>query len=162
MPTADPDGVTENGEPAADRPGVVTVDRRGIHLHASDSDDVVARAVDAAAAAQRVDRTRVDMLRAYAETPRCRRQHLLAYFGDHLDTPCGNCDRCHDDQPVPEGDPAVPVQTRVDHREWGPGTVLDGDDDRITVLFDEHGYRTLSMEAVREHDLLTVHRPDGG
>jgi ATP-dependent DNA helicase RecQ len=28
--------------------------------------------------------------------------------------------------------------------------------DRVTVLFDEHGYRTLSMAAVQEGDLLTI------
>jgi ATP-dependent DNA helicase RecQ len=33
--------------------------------------------------------------------------------------------------------------------------VIDGDDDRITVLFSEYGYRTLSMDAVREHGLLS-------
>jgi ATP-dependent DNA helicase RecQ len=30
------------------------------------------------------------------------------------------------------------------------------EDDRLTVLFDEEGYRTLSLQAVREHDLLAL------
>lgn len=135
---------------------VITMGRSGVRTDGADPDDAVRRAGEAAASAERVDRTRVDMLRAYAETLRCRRQHLLAYFGDHLDGPCGNCDRCHADEPLPHGESAVPVQTNVDHREWGSGVVLDGDDDRITVLFDDYGYRTLSVQAVREHDLLTI------
>jgi len=43
----------------------------------------------------------------------------------------------------------------VRHREWGPGRVLRRDAERVTVLFDEAGYRTLSLGAVTEHDLLT-------
>jgi ATP-dependent DNA helicase RecQ len=34
--------------------------------------------------------------------------------------------------------------------------VIGGDRERITVLFDEFGYRTLSMAAVHEHGLLEV------
>jgi ATP-dependent DNA helicase RecQ len=145
-----------------EKAAVVTVGRCGIRTDGSGPDDAVHRAREAAASAERVDRTRVDMLRAYAETLRCRRQHLLAYFGDHLDGPCGNCDRCRADDPPPDGESAIPVQTHVDHREWGSGVVLDGDEDRITVLFDDYGYRTLSMQAVREQDLLTVHPAHDG
>jgi ATP-dependent DNA helicase RecQ len=136
--------------------GAVTTGRRGIQAVGWSADEAVARAREAAATAERVDRSRVEMLRTYAETRRCRRQHLLSYFGDHLDAPCGNCDRCAADEPPSGGEPAVPVHTQVQHSDWGPGTVLDGDQDRITVLFDDHGYRTLSMDAVREHDLLTI------
>jgi ATP-dependent DNA helicase RecQ len=34
--------------------------------------------------------------------------------------------------------------------------VISGEDDRITVLFDEFGYRTLSLEAVQENGLLQL------
>jgi ATP-dependent DNA helicase RecQ len=44
----------------------------------------------------------------------------------------------------------------VRHREWGSGVVIGGDRDRITVLFEEFGYRTLAMAAIREHRLLDV------
>jgi ATP-dependent DNA helicase RecQ len=46
--------------------------------------------------------------------------------------------------------PALPVDTALQHREWGPGVVIGGDADRITVLLDDYGYRTLSVESVRE------------
>ncbi len=58
-------------------------------------------AEDAAEAAEevferrrRIDRSRIEMMRGYAETPGCRRQYLLGYFGEQLDTPCGHCDGC--------------------------------------------------------------------
>ena len=34
--------------------------------------------------------------------------------------------------------------------------VISGESDRITVLFDDYGYRTLAMDAVRDADILTV------
>ena len=44
---------------------------------------------------KRVERQRLQALVALAETPRCRRQVLLAYFGEES-APCGNCDICLD------------------------------------------------------------------
>ncbi|MEM6440095.1 MAG: RecQ family ATP-dependent DNA helicase, partial [Pseudomonadota bacterium] len=40
------------------------------------------------------DHQRLNALLALAEAPRCRRQVLLAYFGETLAEPCGNCDLC--------------------------------------------------------------------
>ncbi len=42
---------------------------------------------------KRVERRRLDALIALCEAPRCRRQTLLAYFGESA-APCGNCDLC--------------------------------------------------------------------
>jgi len=42
---------------------------------------------------KRIERQRLNALVALAEAPRCRRQTLLAYFGDASE-PCGNCDLC--------------------------------------------------------------------
>jgi ATP-dependent DNA helicase RecQ len=42
---------------------------------------------------KRREHKRLDTLIAYCETPECRRQALLAYFGDSI-APCGNCDVC--------------------------------------------------------------------
>ncbi|MCK0174325.1 ATP-dependent DNA helicase RecQ [Mycolicibacterium sp. F2034L] len=128
--------------------------------------DAVRGALEVVDMRERVDRSRVEMMRGYAEARDCRRQFLLDYFGQGLPEPCGNCDRCAataaaaaadsavDD--TSEAQPAIPRQTVVTHKQWGSGVVIGGDTDRITVLFDEHGYRTLAMEAVRENDLLTV------
>jgi ATP-dependent DNA helicase RecQ len=42
---------------------------------------------------KRADRQRLNALLALCESPRCRRQTLLAYFGETCD-PCNNCDLC--------------------------------------------------------------------
>ncbi len=42
---------------------------------------------------KRIERQRLNALLALAEAPRCRRQTLLAYFGEASAT-CGNCDLC--------------------------------------------------------------------
>ena len=42
----------------------------------------------------------------------------------------------------------------MEHSEWGNGVVMRVEDDRITVLFDEVGYKTLALAAVLENDLL--------
>ena len=44
---------------------------------------------------KRVERQRLNALVALCEAPRCRRQTLLAYFGETTE-PCGNCDLCID------------------------------------------------------------------
>ena len=36
----------------------------------------------------------LDAMLALCETVQCRRQQLLAYFGETLEQPCGNCDTC--------------------------------------------------------------------
>ena len=43
---------------------------------------------------RRVERQKLDALLGLCETTTCRRRVLLAYFGEDLATPCGNCDTC--------------------------------------------------------------------
>jgi ATP-dependent DNA helicase RecQ len=107
---------------------------------------------------ERVDQSRVEMMRGYAETTGCRRQFLLGYFGEQLDEPCGNCDTCSSgsaqEQDADEAKSPFPVETPVVHSEWGPGIVMRVEDDRLVVLFDEVGYKTLGLAAVTENGLL--------
>lgn len=49
--------------------------------------------------------------------------------------------------------------THVVHAEWGPGVVMTCEHDRVTVLFDSEGYRTLSLDAVAESGVLKVDDP---
>jgi ATP-dependent DNA helicase RecQ len=158
--------------------GAVTTGKRGIRLTSKAKlPSLVDRAVEIAEARQRVDQSRLTMMRAYAETDSCRRQFLLGYFGEDLPEPCGNCDACadaanradapglgtarHDDggpgsaeqAASSAGDP-FPLQSSVVHKEWGPGLVMRHEDDVITVLFEQEGYKTLSRTAVVEHELL--------
>ncbi|QDO99408.1 DNA helicase RecQ [Ferrovibrio terrae] len=44
---------------------------------------------------KRIERQRFNALIALCESPRCRRQTLLAYFGESSE-PCGHCDLCQD------------------------------------------------------------------
>ena len=101
-----------------------------------------------------VERTRLVMMRRYAEHTGCRRSFLLTYFGQDYPGPCGNCDN---DLGPGEGAPAeVPfaVGVRVVSERWGEGTVQRYDGDQVTVLFDEHGYRELFVPVVLERSLL--------
>ncbi|MGA5600840.1 RecQ family ATP-dependent DNA helicase [Streptomyces griseoincarnatus] len=118
---------------------------------------------------RRIDRSRIEMMRGYAETPSCRRQYLLGYFGEQFDAPCGRCDVCERladepgavdagradaSPPAGEAGPYEPNE-RVQHADWGAGTVMHMEDDRVVVLFEQVGYKTLSLSAVEEGDLLT-------
>ncbi|MFD4990865.1 RecQ family ATP-dependent DNA helicase [Cellulosimicrobium cellulans] len=115
---------------------------------------------DLAEARRRVDDSRLQMMRAYAETTQCRRQFLLAYLGEDLPEPCGRCDTCWagtaEERSTDDASTPWSTGTTVQHPEFGPGTVMGYEgDDRVTVLFETHGYRTLSLDAVAEQDLLT-------
>lgn len=134
--------------------------RKGFLSNGIPTTKAVAAATEVVDSRERIDRSRVEMMRGYAESRDCRRQFLLSYFGQPLPGPCGNCDRCRDGSGTTDTDTgersAIPVDTAVSHKEWGSGVVIGGDSDRITVLFEDYGYRTLLMSAVTENDLLTT------
>ncbi|MDT7575615.1 MAG: ATP-dependent helicase RecQ [Pseudonocardiales bacterium] len=101
-----------------------------------------------------VERSRLEMIRRYAEHTECRRSFLLSYFGQDYPGPCSACDN---DRRHAAPKPAVgpfPVGARVASDRWGPGTVQRYDGDQLTVLFDEHGYRDLLVSLVIERGLL--------
>lgn len=52
----------------------------------------------------------------------------------------------------------APVRTgqRVEHQEWGPGTVSVVEAERVTVLFDERGSVTLDTAIALDAGLLRV------
>jgi ATP-dependent DNA helicase RecQ len=106
---------------------------------------------------QGVQRSRTDMMRAFAEARSCRGQTLLAYFGEHMARVCGHCDNCHAGASVADNGASgpFPVHSQVRHGEWGDGLVLSYEDDRMTVLFDQVGYKTLSVPVVSEQGLLS-------
>ncbi len=142
------------------------VELRPDHRVSPGEDVEAARAAeDAAAAGQRRRRTeesRVEMVRAYAESRSCRRQVLLSYFGEHLGELCGNCDVCADGGgPPPAAEGPWPVGSTVRHASWGAGQVVRYEDDSVVVLFEEVGYKTLSVALVSEGSLLEAATPDG-
>jgi ATP-dependent DNA helicase RecQ len=106
-----------------------------------------------------VERSRLAMMRHYAEHPGCRRSFLLTYFGQDYPGACGNCDNDLAQAGAQHAGAApadVPfgVGTRVVSERWGEGTVQRYDGDQVTVLFDEHGYRELYVPVVLERGLL--------
>ena len=48
-----------------------------------------------------IERTRLTMMRRYAEHDGCRRSFLLSYFGQDYPGPCGNCDNDLEPRPGP-------------------------------------------------------------
>ena len=52
------------------------------------------------------------------------------------------------------GDDEFPRGSSVRHSKWGPGVVMSIEQDQLTALFDDVGYKTLSLPAVHEHNLL--------
>ncbi|NDU73870.1 RecQ family ATP-dependent DNA helicase [Actinomadura sp. DSM 109109] len=151
--------------------GAVETTARGELRYVPDGpppEEAVARATELDENRRRVDDSRIDMMRAYAETTDCRRRFLLEYLGEPYPGPCGNCDACNTGTAAPPSrsgeapphhadDGPFPLHAEVQHAAWGPGTVMRVEPDRITVLFGEAGYRTLSLEAIqRDADLLTL------
>jgi ATP-dependent DNA helicase RecQ len=148
-----------------DQAGALRRPRRGrITLRAAAAGDpagVIERARQLAVDRQVVETSRVEMMRGYAETTGCRRQFLLGYFGEPVTGPCGHCDTCEAGfaQTEPSAELAEvaaswPVNAGVEHDEWGHGVVMSVEPDRLTVLFDTVGYKTLQAALVAEHDLL--------
>jgi ATP-dependent DNA helicase RecQ len=138
--------------------GQVEAARRG-----ADLDEGVEEAAQAEVDREAFDRSRVEMMRGYAEDDGCRRAYVLGYFGEPFDPPCGACDACdagRGETSSAAADGPYGVGARVAHPEWGPGTVQRAEDDMLTVVFDGVGYKTLAVAVVEENGLLEP--VDGG
>jgi ATP-dependent DNA helicase RecQ len=96
------------------------------------------------------------MMRGYTETRDCRREYLLNYFGEEFKSRCGYCDNCETGSVVAD-DPsaqAFPINSRVIHQKWGEGIVQRYEGDKVVVLFNKIGYKTLATNIVIEQGLL--------
>jgi len=102
------------------------------------------------------ERSRIEMIRGYAEVRDCRREYLLNYFGEEFEAPCGYCDNCEAGVAVKEdeGSEPFPINSRVVHEKWGEGLIQRYENDKMVVLFDEVGYKTLGIDLVMEGGLL--------
>jgi ATP-dependent DNA helicase RecQ len=144
--------LVDAGFAAVDDGGGVRALRDGVDLR-----EAVERAAEAEEHRQAFDRSRVEMMRSYAESDGCRRAFLLGYFGERYEPPCGNCDVCDEKgDAVRVNQSAGPfrVGDRITHRSWGAGTVGQIEEDQITVTFDSVGYKTLNLDLVLERGLL--------
>ena len=99
-------------------------------------------------AVRRVESQKLDALLAYCESAQCRRQTLLAYFGEEYRQPCGHCDTCQ--SPPASWDAtraaqmALSAAIRTGNR-FGAGHLID-------VL---HGNETERVRGLGHHALPT-------
>ena len=132
--------------------GQIEASHRGADLKAG-----IGEAARAEIDRETFDRSRVEMMRGYAEEDGCRRAYLLGYFGEPFAPPCGMCDACdagRGSKGVATTDGRFALGARVEHPEWGTGTVQRIEDDMLTVVFDGVGYKTLALEVVDAKGLL--------
>jgi ATP-dependent DNA helicase RecQ len=104
---------------------------------------------DASDRQKRVEHQKLDALLGYCETTRCRRQVLLAYFGDTLEEPCGNCDTCLSPVATFDGTEAARKALSCVYRtgeRFGAGHIID-------VLLGAETERIHSLG----HDALSVY-----
>jgi len=77
---------------------------------------------------KRIERLKLESLLAYAEATQCRRELLLAAFGEEFHGPCGRCDNCI--EPPKTWDATVPAQKALSAvyrsgQRFGSGHVID-------------------------------------
>ncbi|KMM16623.1 DNA helicase RecQ, partial [Synechococcus sp. GFB01] len=106
---------------------------------------------EAPAAQKRIEHGKLDALIGFTEAPGCRRQVLLAHFGETLAEPCGNCDGCL--EPRPRSDRTVAAQKLLS-AVWRTGqrfgaahltdVLLGADTERIRAL----GHHELSVHGI--------------
>lgn len=122
-------------------------------------ENVAESAAEAAAIHERrrwMDELRIESMRAYAETSRCRRHFILGYFGESTDGFCGRCDNCEAGRSSrePEVKRPFPVRTWVQHRQFGRGLVLEYSGDKVNILFETTGRKKLSANALVNSGVL--------
>ena len=96
----------------------------------------------------------LDAMLGLCETVDCRRQQLLAYFGQRID-PCGNCDTCLEPPESWEGTVAAQKLLSAIYRLWrergqryGAGHIIDILRGKATPRVREQGHDTLSVFGV--------------
>lgn len=102
-------------------------------------------------AVRRIEHAKLDAMISLCETPDCRRQQLLRYFGEQLDEPCGNCDRCL--EPVDTFDGTELAQKALScvyrtRQMFGMAHVIDvllGKETEKVLRFDHHNLSTFGI-----------------
>ncbi|MBD2067504.1 ATP-dependent DNA helicase RecQ [Leptolyngbya sp. FACHB-671] len=117
-------------------------------------DQVAAEAIEVQERHQQYERSRLEMMRGYAEVQDCRRKYMLNYFGEEFDAPCGKCDRCEAGITIEDAKQPFPLNSRVKHQSLGEGMVMRYEGDKMVILFDDAGYKTLGVDLVLEQGLL--------
>ncbi|MGD0962222.1 MAG: RecQ family ATP-dependent DNA helicase, partial [Methylomonas sp.] len=114
---------------------------------------------------KRVEYYKLDAMLALCETVGCRRQALLAYFGDELRQGCGNCDTCLEPAATWDGSTAAQQALSAIYRtgqRFGVNYLIDvlrGKDDGRIKLFGHHLQSTFGIgQALDETQWRSVFR----
>ena len=106
---------------------------------------------------QRRQVRQLDAMLGLCETVTCRRQDLLAYFGQTIQ-PCGNCDTCLEPPAAWDGTVAVQKLLSTVYRLWrergqrfGGGHLIDILRGQMTDRVKQQGHDTLSVFGVGEN-----------
>ncbi len=93
---------------------------------------------------KRAEQHRLNAMLGLCEITSCRRQSLLSYFGEELDSPCGNCDTCLEPVTTWDGTDAARKALSVVYRtgqRFGVNHLIDvlrgGEGERI-YQYDHH------------------------
>ena len=102
-------------------------------------------------AVKRIESGKLEALLGFCESAACRRQVLLAYFGETLAEPCGNCDTCV--TPVATWDGTVAAQKALSAvvrtgQRFGAGHVIDVLLGKETPRVKSLGHQNLSTYGV--------------
>jgi ATP-dependent DNA helicase RecQ len=123
----------------------------------ADLEAAAAAAVSAQERRRNAEAMRLERMRIYAESAGCRRAALLAYFGESPPPACGGCDACRAGRGEAAGATRADPFERgalVRHVAFGEGVVRDRREDKVTVLFEAAGTRTLRLGPAVERGLL--------
>jgi ATP-dependent DNA helicase RecQ len=97
---------------------------------------------------KRHERQKLDTLLGWCEVTQCRRQPLLAYFGDTLKDSCGNCDNCLRPPVTRDGtEDAQKIMSAVYRtgQSFGAAHVVDVILGKDTAKVRQHGHSELTV-----------------
>ena len=106
---------------------------------------------EAAEERKQLERAKLDHLLGYCESLQCRRQVLLAGFGEDYPQPCGNCDNCT--TPPASWDATVPAQKALScayraGQRYGATHLIDILRGKATDKVNAAGHQQLSTFAI--------------
>ena len=112
-----------------------------------------------------VELHKLDAMLALCESVQCRRQILLAYFGEHQHQACGNCDTCL--EPVETWDASIPAQQALSciyrtGQRFGVTYLIDvllGKEDERIIQYGHHQQSTFGIgKELKENQWRSIFR----
>ena len=147
--------------------GAISVELHGeaIATETDESASAIAEQVVAEQDRFRDHRTaRLNAMEQYAVGGRCRRAAILDYFGQDFRPPCGNCDNCRTGKSVEAAEKReeqasslpFPVGETVKHKSLGLGQVQRYEGQKVVVLFETAGLKSIVTQFAIDKKLMRV------